>query len=561
MSRISNKVIRQIARDLGSEDAPGKLAELREFLKNKDGAPEGSDAILTGLPEFFNTVMNTYEQYEEQNKVAIRNVQLSSQELNQSNRQLEFLNGSVNAMLEGLGQGLMFFDRAGVCSPVYSKACKALLEVDPAGQYIWDIFQLPADEAEYFQTLIALLLENQTALTFEDLVELAPSSKLHSDGRKIHLEYKPMYGGGKTIQGVLVIATDRSEEEKAQRLLAKQESDAARILRLARNRNAFQKFIAEVQDYFLAGKKALFRAEKSMEDIKRSLHTHKGLAGTFFMQAFAETVHQLEDRLIGVQDVKEACKLMASEEDTIRAQVEMIVAEAENLFGAGFVNQGQTQSLSLEKLQNFYVRHLQSNGDTKATEEFMKEFLAIPVWRTLEFFNAQVLDMAARLGKKADPCRFEGENFAILEAPYQDFFASLTHVASNIVDHAFEPEDTRLGQGKEAAGHVVVTTISKGDAFTIQIRDDGAGISEDKIREKLGRKGTDVSGLSRQEVLMAIFQPEFSTATSVTAVSGRGVGLNVVYEEIQALGGNISVDSEPGKGTSFTFTLPLVWAL
>lgn len=554
-------MIRQISRNLGSEDAPGKLAELREFLKDADNVPEGADAVLAGLPDFFNAVMQTYEQYEDQNKVAIRNVQLSSQELNDLNRKLEFLNGSMNAMLESLGQGLMFFDRDGLCAPVYSKACKALLEVDPAGKYIWDIFGLSENEAQHFKTLIALILDNQTALSFEDMVELAPAVKKHSDGRKIHLEYRPMYSGGMTIQGVLVIATDRSEEEKARLLLEKKEQDAARVLRLARNRNAFQKFIAEVQDYFLSGKKSLFRTENDMEDIKRSLHTFKGLAGTFFMPGFADSVHTLEDDIGGLQDVAGARKLIAAQEENIQAQVSDIVKEAENLFGLGFVNQGQTRNLALDRLQDFYARHLQDQEDSPAAQEFLQKFLAIPIWRKLEFFSAQILDTAAKVGKKAEPCRFEGENFPILETPYQDFFTSLTHVANNIVDHALEPEDVRLGQGKQAAGQVVVMTTLKDDSFTIQIRDDGAGISEQKVREKLARKGVDTSDMSRQDVLMAIFQPEFSTAASVTNISGRGVGLNVVYEEIQELGGNIAVDSEPGKGTSFIITLPLIWAL
>ena len=560
MSRIANKVIRQIARDLGSEDAPGKLAELASFLQGLPNAPEGMDSILAGLPQFFNTVMETYSQYEEQNKVAVRNIQLSSLELNQLNRKLEFFNGSMNAMLESLGQGLMFFDNQGLCSPVYSKSCIALLETEPAGKFVWDILGLSSDEAQHLKTLISLLMGNMSALSFEDLVELAPAFKTHSDGRKIHLEYRPMYGGGQTINGVLVIATDRSEEEKSRALLQQKEQEAARILRLARNRNVFQKFITEVQDYFLSGTKSEFMAEDDLESIKRALHTFKGLSGTFFMHDLSQSLHHLEDMLTGDIKVFDAKKIIEEKAELFETQMRSMIEEAENLFGKGFIGQGQTRNLSLETLGRFHNRYLQNLPDEAPRREFMREFMATPLWRKLEFFNAQILDTAERLGKKVESCHFEGENFPILEAPYQGFFTSLTHVASNIVDHAFEPEDTRLNQGKPAAGRVWITTQQKDGYFTIQIRDDGAGISEDKVRERLGRKGVDTNGMSKQDILMAIFQPDFSTASAVTATSGRGVGLNVVYDEIQQLNGKIAIDSEAGKGTTLIFTLPLIWA-
>lgn len=559
MSRISNKVIRQIARDLGSEDAPGVLAELRSFLKTIPNAPEGIEPILAGLPAFFNTVMETYSQYEEQSKVAVRNIQLSSAELNQLNRKLEFFNGSMNAMLESLGRGLMFFDKDGLCSAVYSKSCITLLEAEPAGKFVWDILALNKDDAQHFKTLISLLMGNMSALSFEDLVELAPAFKTHSDGRKIHLEYRPMYGGGQTITGVLVIATDRSEEEKARSLVQQKEQEAARILRLARNRNVFQKFIAEMQDYFLSGPKSEYLQEPDLEGIKRALHTFKGLSGTFFMQDLSDSLHRLEDSLSGNIGLFEAKKIIEEKAELFETQMQSMIAEAENLFGKGFIGQGQTRNLSLESLGRFHNRYLQNLPDEAPCHEFMREFMATPLWRKLEFFNAQILDTAERLGKKVQSCHFEGTDFPILEAPYQGFFTSLTHVASNIVDHAFEPEDTRLDQGKPAAGRVRITTSQKDNHFTIQISDDGAGISEEKVREKLGRKGIDTNAMSKQDILMAIFQPDFSTAQTVTTTSGRGVGLNVVYDEIQKLNGKIAIDSEAGKGTTLIFTLPLIW--
>lgn len=562
MPRIANKVMRQIARYLGHEDAPGKITELREFLKEQAGTPEDIDKILLGFPDFLNAVMESYSQYEDQHKIAVRNLQLSSQELNELNRKLELLNSSMNAMLESLGQGLLFFDKNGLCSPVYSQACIALLEHDPKGLSIWDILNLKPSDAETFKTLISLLLDNQTALSFEDLTDLAPSFRQHSDGRKIQLEYRPMYGPARQIQGVLVIATDRSAEEKAANLLAEKEAKAARILRIAKNRNDFQKFLSDIHHYFLSDNNSLVYAEKDLDAIKRTLHTFKGLGGIFFMTQFAEKVHALEEALLSVSSLEKAKKMIMQQRTSIQEHMDSMISEAENLFGTGFITQGQMRMLPLETLEKFFHLHLQKAADGEIRLDFIRDFLAVPIWKKLEFFSAQIVDTADRLGKKALPCIFEGENFLVLEQPYEGLFSSLVHIANNIADHAIEPAADRIRQGKPPASIITVTTelisSKEGGYFLLKIEDDGFGISPEKIKEKLSKKGIGTDSMTREEIIMSIFRPDFSTAAGVTTFSGRGVGLNIVHEAVQNLGGSISVESQPGQGAAFIIQVPMI---
>lgn len=136
----------------------------------------------------------------------------------------------------------------------------------------------------------------------------------------------------------------------------------------------------------------------------------------------------------------------------------------------------------------------------------------------------------------------------------------LLHLVRNAFDHGIEAPDTRLAQGKPAKGLIEIAASQRGNRTLITVRDDGAGICLDKIRARalqIGFSAADLAEASSQELLELIFQPGFSTAERVSELSGRGVGLDVVRTNLQRIGGQVQVESWPGRGTLFTLTLPV----
>jgi two-component system chemotaxis sensor kinase CheA len=133
----------------------------------------------------------------------------------------------------------------------------------------------------------------------------------------------------------------------------------------------------------------------------------------------------------------------------------------------------------------------------------------------------------------------------------------------NAIDHGLETPDKRIAAGKPAEGVVRLSAGHRSGRIVIEIADDGAGINRAKVREIAVSRGliaADAS-LSDDEVDNLIFLPGFSTATEVSDISGRGVGMDVVKRSIQALGGRISISSRPGKGSTFVMSLPLTLAV
>lgn len=136
--------------------------------------------------------------------------------------------------------------------------------------------------------------------------------------------------------------------------------------------------------------------------------------------------------------------------------------------------------------------------------------------------------------------------------------APLEHMLRNAVDHGLEPADVRLAADKPAQGRITLDLSREGGDMIFDIRDDGAGVPLEAVRRKAIKRGllAPDSDISDRDVLQFILQPGFSTAEKITQISGRGVGMDVVHEEVRQLGGNMSIDSVPGQGVHFRIRLP-----
>ncbi len=139
----------------------------------------------------------------------------------------------------------------------------------------------------------------------------------------------------------------------------------------------------------------------------------------------------------------------------------------------------------------------------------------------------------------------------------------LMHIVRNALDHGIEPRDLRLYKGKPAHGHLWLNAYHEAGAVVIEIRDDGAGLDAEKIRAKAIEKGLIQSGqqLGKEDIYKLIFEPGFSTAASVTNLSGRGVGMDVVKRNLEELRGQIFIESDKDVGTTFRIRLPLTLAI
>jgi two-component system chemotaxis sensor kinase CheA len=171
-----------------------------------------------------------------------------------------------------------------------------------------------------------------------------------------------------------------------------------------------------------------------------------------------------------------------------------------------------------------------------------------------------VRDLSAELGKQV-VVEIDGGDVELDREMIETIRDPLTHIIRNAIDHGIEAPAERLAAGKRASGTITIAARQSGNTITILIGDDGRGLEEDKIAAKAIATGlitpAERAAMGRERLLGLIFEPGFSTAETVSNISGRGVGLDVVRANLEKVGGSIRVTSQPGAGTQFTLQIPL----
>lgn len=187
-----------------------------------------------------------------------------------------------------------------------------------------------------------------------------------------------------------------------------------------------------------------------------------------------------------------------------------------------------------------------------------------PIDQVFNKFPRLVRDLAVGCGKEVQ-LSIHGADTELDRSLIETIRDPLTHLLRNAVDHGIEPPQTRLERGKPAAGKLALRAFHESGQVTIEITDDGGGIRVDAVREKAIARGLvtaeQAALLSDERVFQFIFEPGFSTAATVTSISGRGVGMDVVRTNIEAIGGTVELDSRPGIGTTVRVRIPLTLAI
>ncbi len=192
------------------------------------------------------------------------------------------------------------------------------------------------------------------------------------------------------------------------------------------------------------------------------------------------------------------------------------------------------------------------------------EVRMVPIGPVFDKLSRMVRKLARDLGKSVE-LEVRGGSVELDKLIVESLSDPLMHLIRNAIDHAIEPPDARLRAGKPPAGRVVLEAEQKGNHVLVTVEDDGAGMDDARIRAVALERGLvtpeAVSGMGRREILNLIFLPSFSTARQVTALSGRGVGMDVVKSNIAAMSGIIDLHTELGRGTRFEITLPTTLAI
>lgn len=251
-------------------------------------------------------------------------------------------------------------------------------------------------------------------------------------------------------------------------------------------------------------------------------------------------------------------------ESSIRVAVEKVDALI-NLVGELVITQAMLKQVS-NALDPVHAEQLFAGLDllernTRDLQEAVIGVRMLPVDAVFRRFPRLVRDLSSRLGKQVR-LRTIGEGTELDKGLIEKIADPLVHLVRNSIDHGLEMPDVRRDAGKDETGTITLAASHQGGHIVIEVSDDGRGLNRDKILAKAHERGLAVpDNPTDAQVWDLIFQPGFSTADAVTDLSGRGVGMDVVRRNIQALGGEVQLESRTGNGTRVLIRLPLTLAI
>jgi two-component system chemotaxis sensor kinase CheA len=254
----------------------------------------------------------------------------------------------------------------------------------------------------------------------------------------------------------------------------------------------------------------------------------------------------------------------AATDTTIRVGVEK-VDQLINLVGELVITQAMllqsATAIDLAQHERLHAGLSQLERNSRDLQEAVMSIRMMPISVVFSRFPRVVREVSQKLGKKVE-LKLVGEGTELDKSLIERLADPLTHLIRNSLDHGIEAPDVRAAKGKQPVGTITLKAYHQSGNIVIEVSDDGAGLNRQKILAKAKERGLAAHDqMSDHEVWQLIFEAGFSTADTITEVSGRGVGMDVVKRNIYGMGGRVEIDSMLGVGTRMTVRLPLTLAI
>jgi two-component system chemotaxis sensor kinase CheA len=299
-------------------------------------------------------------------------------------------------------------------------------------------------------------------------------------------------------------------------------------------------------------------------ELDRALGQQKRV-GEILVEQKVVTQQQVEQALQKQRQQESVTQTKKTDATSIRvdtAKIDKLI----NLVGELVITQSMLSDLGsrfeMRQLPVLLERMVELERNTREIQERVMSIRMLPIGTAFARFPRLVRDLAAKTGKKIQLI-LSGEETELDKTVIESIGDPLTHLVRNSADHGLETPEERLDNNKQEVGTIRLNAFHEGGTICITVEDDGRGLNRDKILAKASKQGliSDNDKPADDQIWPLIFKPGFSTAEKITDVSGRGVGMDVVKRNIEALGGTVSIKTIKGKGTTFILKLPLTLAI
>jgi two-component system chemotaxis sensor kinase CheA len=473
---------------------------------------------------------DSYERLEEMNRTLEIKVQERTRALANRNRDMRLVLDNVN-------QGFLTVSTSGLLAQEHSAIVDRWFgSYDGETKFADYIAKVDAMYAASFAVGYEALIED--ILPRELCIEQMPA-RLRHDGREFRCSYFAIMKGDQ-FDGLLIVINDVTAELLHTRQEAERKEILAMFEALTKDRTGFLAFIDEANDLLKQVSGTDLLTQRCI------LHTLKGNAALMGFGIISNLCHQAEDALASRLTPLPAEAFAALERrwDTLNEALKTFLGDKGR----------DVLELSLKEIEKL-EEEIRAGAPTEHVLDRLASWWLEACERPLTRLSRYAVALAGRLGKGDIEVEIQPHGVRLAPKAWAGFWTDLVHVVRNAVDHGLETPSERERAGKSGRAKLRFSTAVSGRKLVVEIEDYGRGINWDSVKSAASKLGLPTA--TEDDLIRAMFASGLSTKGEVSAVSGRGVGLSAIRQQVDDLGGRIEVVSNPKQGTRFRFVFPL----
>ncbi len=488
------------------------------------------------------------------------------------NNALREKNDSIKNLFDNAGQGFLSFGNDMIISEEHSLECVEIFRGPIGGKHFIDLIgrHVPYETGQTISAVMKSIFSSVKALQQKVYLSLMPD-EITIYKKTVRFEYKVIRHLGQ--KRIMLVLTDITEKKNLEMKMVEERMNLKMVVKALSRQSDVNAGIKEFRNFVTEEAPALIQTAEgpstALAEIFRFVHTFKGDFAQLGLHSTAAKLHQIEDTLAALTGRKDDSALDDLKEVVRQWDPRAILRDdlsvIANTLGKSFFDCEESFRIGKDKLVEIERRvALAIPGAEQGELISLIRSLRLHNFKDLvRPYNDYLLSLAERLEKSVGPMQITGDDIFIDKEAYVRFVQVLTHLFRNLIDHGIETVEERVEAEKHESGNVECHISRQGaHELCLAISDDGRGIDLEKVRGRAVQKAIltaeRASAMSPEEIYELLFLDSFSTKESVTALSGRGVGLAAVKAETEKLKGRILVDSEPGHGSRFSFILPII---
>lgn len=495
------------------------------------------------------------------NKDLERRVELRTEELYKKTQKIEDLFNNAK-------QGFLSFDNELIVDDEYSIECEKLLGNEVSRKNVVDLFyKNDNNKKEFFSQTLVDIFNEKNEIIQNSYISLLPKEFIINK-RALNIEYKRL-----NDTKIMLILTNMTAQKKLERRIKNEQQILKMIVTIVSDPEQFYEVLNEFR-IFDSTKSKIFELNNSslfnLSETYRDIHTFKGLFSQLYMSNIVKKLHTFEDRIseyIKDKDFSNDNLKNLLESNNFYSLLENDLEIVSSILGETFVEEesiikiNEKSVIKLEEKISDYCKLDQKHANNY--EDLLNETQKLrsrTLYQSLQVYPRLCIDLADKLNKQIYPFKILGDETIILPPNFKSFIKSLIHVFRNLIDHGIEDVETRLSLNKNESGLIICNFKIEKDLLILLVSDDGRGIDKEKIREKVIKENMlsleEFDKMNDARVNGLIFYESFSTSEKITDISGRGIGLSSVKNELVKIKGDVEIKSVINEGTTFIFKLP-----